>query len=230
MHSDVTMTRDWFNVMVNTLGRDYWLIGPTVRRELDDDIDRHVEACALPAVPIGPERLNAIDQFNTRQAVLDGAADQAATGQGWIAMSTGSGSGASHASIDTVLLNRMLTARYVAAIALAMRWYQVDHAGQFPETLEAIVPSYLPTVPVNPLSKQGVPFEYVLKRNALPDGWDRPLLMVDMPDGVPAMVPPLPNYQVIWRGGRKYDPIRGRCSDLTSWTPTQAQIDAETAK
>lgn len=51
---------------------------------------------------------------------------------------------------------RLTTDRALAATALAVRWYRVDHEGAFPESLEALVPKYLPMVPKDPMSAGGV--------------------------------------------------------------------------
>jgi hypothetical protein len=57
--------------------------------------------------------------------------------------------------------HRVTVDRRVAAIALAVRLYQLDH-GQFPATLDALVPAYLPVVPADPFSPTGQPFKYLL--------------------------------------------------------------------
>ena len=49
--------------------------------------------------------------------------------------------------------------RRLAATALAVRHYQVDHGGQFPPKLADLVPVYLPKVPIDPLSS-GKPLNY----------------------------------------------------------------------
>ena len=42
---------------------------------------------------------------------------------------------------------RSHTDRRLAAAALAIAWHRADHGGEFPESLEALVPRYLPEVP-----------------------------------------------------------------------------------
>lgn len=49
--------------------------------------------------------------------------------------------------------------RRLAGTALAVRHYQVDHAGQFPAKLADLVPAYLSSVPMDPLA-QGKPLNY----------------------------------------------------------------------
>jgi hypothetical protein len=55
---------------------------------------------------------------------------------------------------------RGLTTRRLAAVALAIRRYRVDHDGQWPATLNALVPSYLPELPADPLASGGAQFGY----------------------------------------------------------------------
>jgi hypothetical protein len=42
--------------------------------------------------------------------------------------------------------------RRLVAAALAARWYAVEHDGQLPPTLDALVPKYLPAVPLDPMA------------------------------------------------------------------------------
>lgn len=49
----------------------------------------------------------------------------------------------------------------LAALALAIRLYQLDHADQRPPTLGALVPAYLSAVPLDPYSAGGQPMRYV---------------------------------------------------------------------
>ena len=49
---------------------------------------------------------------------------------------------------------RAVALRRMAAVALAIRLYEVDH-GRRPETLEELVPNYLPTVPEDPFADDG---------------------------------------------------------------------------
>ncbi len=53
-----------------------------------------------------------------------------------------------------------LASRRVAAIRLAIRLYQVDHDGTFPETLDELVPRYLPALPTDPTDPGGKLFTY----------------------------------------------------------------------
>lgn len=58
---------------------------------------------------------------------------------------------------------RGLAQRRMAATALAIRLYEVDH-GRRPATLDELVPAYLPAVPVDPFTEDASPLRY------LPDG------------------------------------------------------------
>lgn len=54
-----------------------------------------------------------------------------------------------------------LANRRLAATALAIRWYAMDHDGKVPQTLQDLVPAYLPTVPADPMVAGGAPLIYV---------------------------------------------------------------------
>ncbi|WP_428938621.1 hypothetical protein [Fontivita pretiosa] len=66
-------------------------------------------------------------------------------------------------AIETQMCVRM--EHHLAAVIVACRLYQVDHAGRWPEKLEDLVPDYLPDVPVDPFSQTGQPLKYLLARN-----------------------------------------------------------------
>ncbi len=69
-----------------------------------------------------------------------------------------------------------LTSRRLAATALALRLYELDH-GQRPATLDELVPNYLPHIPRDPFSADNRPLGY------LPNA-DPPILYSVGPDGV----------------------------------------------
>lgn len=48
-----------------------------------------------------------------------------------------------------------LARRRLAATALAIRWYAMDHAGKLPQTLQDLVLTYLPAVPPDPMTVGG---------------------------------------------------------------------------
>jgi hypothetical protein len=56
---------------------------------------------------------------------------------------------------------RAATDLRVAAIALAIRWYQADHHGELPSTLQVLAPKYLPAVPADPMAADDAPLHYV---------------------------------------------------------------------
>lgn len=69
-------------------------------------------------------------------------------------------------------LNRMLetearvrAGRAMTAISLAARLYQIDHEGRWPANLDALVPAYLPAIPIDPMSPDARPVGYVLAQN-----------------------------------------------------------------
>lgn len=48
----------------------------------------------------------------------------------------------------------------LAAVALAVRWYGVEHSGERPKTLDDLVPKYLPAVPRDPMAVDQ-PLKYI---------------------------------------------------------------------
>lgn len=52
-----------------------------------------------------------------------------------------------------------LARRRLTATAVAIRLYETDH-GQLPQTLDELVPQYLPRIPENPLLGDGSPICY----------------------------------------------------------------------
>lgn len=56
---------------------------------------------------------------------------------------------------------RGLTDRRIAAVLLALRLFQADHAGHLPADLSALVPAYLPAVPIDPMSPAAQPLRYI---------------------------------------------------------------------
>jgi hypothetical protein len=106
------------------------------------------------------------------------------------------------------------TDRRMSAVSLAVQLYRADH-GQWPPTPDALVPKYLPAVPVDPMAADGRPLGYRIIKGGLPDGGDRPLVFSVGTDGVDDSakggIPAGPTYG--WYRGR--DEWR----DLTRWTP-----------
>jgi len=56
---------------------------------------------------------------------------------------------------------RILTDRRLAATALAIRLFVIDHIGAFPRSLNELVPSYLPAVPMDPMAVGNRPIGYL---------------------------------------------------------------------
>ncbi len=56
---------------------------------------------------------------------------------------------------------RSVATRRMTALALAIRLYQVDHAGRRPKELAELVPKYLPTMPTDPFAAGPRPFGYL---------------------------------------------------------------------
>lgn len=56
---------------------------------------------------------------------------------------------------------RATTQSRLAALALALRLYQLDHGGLRPPTLDALVPDYLPVLPLDPYAANGQRLRYI---------------------------------------------------------------------
>ena len=56
-------------------------------------------------------------------------------------------------AVETEFKSR--TDRRLAAATLAVRRYALDHGGALPPTLDALVPAYLPRVPIDPMAAGG---------------------------------------------------------------------------
>ena len=65
--------------------------------------------------------------------------------------------------------DRLLTRRALARAALAARRYQADHDGAVPPSLEALVPGYLPQVPMDPYDEQ--PLRYDAEKAQVSSAW-----------------------------------------------------------
>jgi hypothetical protein len=106
---------------------------------------------------------------------------------------------------------RLLADRRVAAIMLAVRLYRIDQ-GAWPHDLNILVPRYLPAVPADPDDAKQRPISYVIVKQGLPDGRDRPMLFFNGPASGPAPAPPnRPTYY--W-----YDD-GAQWRDLARWSP-----------
>lgn len=56
----------------------------------------------------------------------------------------------------------------LTAVALALRLYSVEHGGKYPQSLEELVPKYLPAVPKDPFAAGGKPLCYSAADPAAP--------------------------------------------------------------
>jgi hypothetical protein len=127
---------------------------------------------------------------------------------------------------------RLCVERRMVAVSLAARLYRADHDGAFPASLDALVPAYLPHVPVDPFSPDNKPLGYVVARGALPDGGDRPLVYSVGRDGVDDTaaggLSGLPRTPCFGVDSKTVDQWR----DLARWTPalTPQEQQAEEAQ
>ena len=109
---------------------------------------------------------------------------------------------------------RARTERRLAAVSVAAQLYRADHSGEWPQTLDALVPRYLPAVPIDPLAGAGQPLQYLL-------AGDRPVVYsvgdngADDTRGDPKKLPTAPNYGWISRGLDQW-------RDLSRWQPAPA--------
>jgi hypothetical protein len=121
---------------------------------------------------------------------------------------------------------RMRSERRMSAVSLAAQLYRTDH-GDWPPSLEALVPQYLPQVPRDAVAAGDAPLRYLLVKGGLPDGSDRPLVYSVGVNGVDdtvggAALPAAPCYE--WQNNR--DEWR----DLTRWTPFVATMRPTTQR
>lgn len=90
---------------------------------------------------------------------------------------------------------RVRTERHLTAVSLAARLYRIDHGGQWPPNLQALVPQYLPSVPIDPMSPTGKPLGYLLAKHGT-----RPVIYsvgIDGHDDTPdeSVLPAEPQYE-----------------------------------
>lgn len=97
--------------------------------------------------------------------------------------------------------------RAAAAVALATRMYEEDH-GAYPADLKALVPDYLPHIPIDPYSPTAAPILYRPGK--------RPMVGSAGPDGINAHLPspPKPNYNT--KRPKPGEPD-DQWIDLTAW-------------
>jgi hypothetical protein len=68
----------------------------------------------------------------------------------------------------------------LARTLLALRLYYVDHHQRWPASVDDLVPTYLPAVPLSPFSPSKYRVEFQVLPKARPDGADRPMVYVDL--------------------------------------------------
>jgi hypothetical protein len=121
---------------------------------------------------------------------------------------------------------RLRTERRLAAVSLAARLYRLDHEGTFPPSLAALVPKYLPQVPVDPAAPDGRPLKYLIVRGGLPDGGDRPTVYSVGTDGRDNTAEAGPVM-----AGLRNQPVYGwwNCADqwrdLSRWAPPRTPAE-----
>jgi hypothetical protein len=113
--------------------------------------------------------------------------------------------------------------RKLTAAALAARLYRHDH-GHWPQSLVQLVPDYLPAVPLDVMSKDDAPVQFLLIPGGLPDGSPRPVVYSVGEDGrddtvLGALPPPEPQFG--WSSATS-DQYR----DLTRWLPAAASTQS----
>ena len=108
---------------------------------------------------------------------------------------------------------RAVAERRAAAISLAIQLFRGGHENEWPESLEELVPTYLPAVPVDPLQSGCPPIGYVVRKNALPNGSERPMLYFGVAGTDPqrTVLPSAPSFDWNERGPQ--------WRDLSRWYP-----------
>ncbi|MEL7239196.1 MAG: hypothetical protein AAGK78_10060, partial [Planctomycetota bacterium] len=76
---------------------------------------------------------------------------------------------------------RIQFGRRAAAVAVAARLYRLDHNNAWPQSLNELVPAYLPVVPVDPYASDAAAVGYLVLR--WPDGSPRPVVFSVGDDG-----------------------------------------------
>jgi hypothetical protein len=113
--------------------------------------------------------------------------------------------------------------RRVTTVIVAMQLYRRDH-GRWPNDLAALVPAYLPAVPLNPCLDGNRPLGYVIQHGVLPNGKDRPLIYFDTEETVDDVIDIEPMYG--WQTDRRY-PRGGtirQYRDVTLWMPAEPRF------
>lgn len=162
------------------------LLKPAFRLDAARSLDRYTEtarACLLPTLPAAKAALSPLSLIERQ------VRNEPRPVSPW---SSGGNSPAPpiHPVLQTRRLlnfssgNKLLDTLYrsiceqrMAAVMLAFRLYVIDH-GQYPQTLQDLVPQYLSTLPADPMSADGRPFGYFIAANG-----KRPILYSVGDDG-----------------------------------------------
>lgn len=88
---------------------------------------------------------------------------------------------------------RILTQRRAAAIKLAIRLYQLDHAEKYPRSLDELVPNYLSAIPIDPYAAGPQAMNYVPSMEV--DGVITPVIYSVAADGIDGKASTRPTQQ-----------------------------------
>lgn len=119
---------------------------------------------------------------------------------------------------------RIQAERRLAATSLAIQLFRADHDGRFPDSLERLVPGYLPEIPRDPCAADA-PLRHLALPGALPDGSPRPLVYSvgeDGDDDTASGSRPPAKPQFGWQALRKSERI-DEWRDLARWSPPSEQ-------
>ena len=151
-----------------------------------------------------------------------------------ITKSLGGEAAAAYRATDPAAANRFVEqihrtnmGRAHAAMALACHLYRFDNK-RWPASLGEFVPKYLPSVPVDPWGDGKQTYGYLLVKNGLPDGGDRPLVYARCTgkDGL-AYRTDGPQYDFYNDDGstrsRAQQLQTGQFRDVARWSPTTSR-------
>jgi hypothetical protein len=120
------------------------------------------------------------------------------------------------------------TEQSFAAVSLASHLFQLDR-NRWPNTMDELVPAYLPVVSIDPWGDGKQTIGYVLIKGGLPDGGDRPLVFsrCESRDGLFVRIDQ-PMYS-FYNGDGSNLPYPqqkrgGQFRDITRWAPPPAEI------
>ena len=120
---------------------------------------------------------------------------------------------------------RALGERRLAATSLAVQLFRADH-GRWPAALAELVPAYLPSVPLDPF-KLDEPIGLVVFPRALPDGRDRPMLLLRAYETADNDIGPYPEPMYGWEDARVLvRRVIWQYRDLSRFVPPPASTQA----